>query len=187
MKKWLLLVIAFSVVSAPLFAETSSYGLEYSLVSGIRVDVDLLSSLNERDLGYVEKAVEWDTWSWAMLGGNVVALILTFTLDDPIVGGILGILTLGGWSATQGMSAFAYRDLAFDRLAEGRDYADVTWPYYAHIGAASFGMGAVTAIGLSFDDNTGTAVVLAGVCSTISWGSGIFAILRDYSLQAENQ
>jgi len=42
-------------------------------------------------------------------------------------------------------------------------------------------MGTITAIGLSFDDDTGAAETLAYICSGISYISGIIAIIKTFS------
>ena len=111
-----------------------------------------------------------------MAVSGVVAVAL-----NEWVGLFMGISSLGFWSFTNGMTAFAHRDY-FSHLVISRQ-ADVppnTLPYFASIGGASFGMGAITAIGLIFTDSTNTAAVLAGVCGGLSVVSGVAGIITTF-------
>jgi hypothetical protein len=139
--------------------------------------------LNEEQTAHFEKSVMWMKYSTIALGVNTGALLLSFIA--PTAGGIVGILSLGAWSITTGYMAFGYRDLMAALDAAGSDAPSPKKAGYASSGAAAFAMGAISAISLSFSDTTGTATVLAYICTALSGASGIIAIIKTYRYAEE--
>jgi hypothetical protein len=123
-------------------------------------------------------------WTIGFLGANTASILIAVAID-PFVGSIVGILTLAGYAISSGYMAFGYRDLTAIATASNPYLPDMTIPWFASIGAASFAMGTITAIGLSYSDDTGTATVLAGVCGTISLVSGIVAVVTTFGYSNE--
>ncbi len=118
-------------------------------------------------------------WTIGFLTANTASLLIAVAID-PFIGGIIGIITLAGYSISAGNMAFGYRDLAASAAGAGITIPDPTLPWYASIGAAAFAIGSITAIGLSYSDYTGTATTLAYVCGTVSLVSGIIAIVTTF-------
>lgn len=138
-------------------------------------------SLTKEQMQYIGKARKWSNISIFFLVGNVASLPITFAVDE-LAGGMVALVTFSGWMISHGMAAFAYRDLDLSYLLNGTTAPSTKTPRYSHILAASFGVGAMTAIGLSFSDSSGAgaAVAMISICSFVSWVSGIVGIVTTH-------
>lgn len=136
-------------------------------------------SLTRQEMQYVGKAKKWENISLFMLAGNIASFPIIFAVDD-FAGGMVALVTLTGWTISQGMAAFAFRDLDLSLMTSGSSSPPTKTPRFAAIGAAAFGMGAITGTGLIFSDDTGVAIALTAICSTISWISGIVAAVSTH-------
>ena len=151
-----------------------------------QVHPELLSiSLNDMQMVIFDKVMFWNYMSITALGINTASVIVAVAVD-PLVGGILSLLSFTYWTISTGCMSFAYRDLLLDMDApKAYTFLPDAPPFktgaFAAIGAYAFGIGTITAIGLSFSDETGTAATLAGICSAISSISGIVAIIQTFS------
>lgn len=164
---------------------TPSFGeLHIGPVFGIGSPDLVASVLTDDQLATFARVMRWNTLSIAALGANTLAFLVTVAVD-PFVGGIAGILTLGFWTISTGYMSFGYRDLITDLAASGSEARQPKAQWWESILAASFGMGAITAIGLSFDDDTGVAETLAYVCLGVSTISGILAIVGTFNYAGE--
>jgi len=139
------------------------------------------NELKQDQIGIFNNIMQWNYWSIGMLGANTLSALIAL-LVDPFTGTILGILTLGGWSITTGFMAYGYRDLSISFATYNTKGIDVTVPFFASIGAASCSLGAITALGFVFDDDTGVAGPMAGVLTLISGISGIVAIVSTFGI-----
>jgi hypothetical protein len=120
-------------------------------------------------------------WSIGFLAANTASILITL-LVDPFIGSIVGIVTLCGYAISTGNMAIGYGDLIAVSAASNVKLPDTTVPRFASLGAAAFAMGTITAVGLSYTDDTGTATILAGVCGTISLVSGIVAVISTFAV-----
>ena len=185
MKSLLVPAALFFILSAPLAlgADNSVVPMPDPLILA-EVDASRVAplqgySLTQQEMQYVGKAKKWENISLFMLAGNIASLPIIFAVDD-FAGGMVALLTLGGWTISQGMAAFAYRDLDLSLMTSGSSSPPTKTPRFAAIGAAAFGMGAITGTGLIFSDDTGVAIALTAICSTISWISGIVAAVSTH-------
>ena len=172
-------VLPLSALATPSFGE-----LNTGPVSGIGSPDLLASVLTDDQLATFARVMRWNTLSIAALGANTLAFLVAVAVD-PFVGGIAGILTVGFWTISTGYMAFGYGDLITDLAASGSKARQPKAQSWESILAASFGIGAITAIGLSFDDDTGVAETLAYVCLGVSTISGILAIVGTFNYARE--
>ncbi len=135
----------------------------------------------DKEMELINNTVKWSNWSWVMLAGNVASLPLTFALEDGTAGGILGIVTCCGWSLTHGFASFSYRDLAASQKSTGSKIPACGFARWSHVMGAAFGIGAITGMGLVLSDDTGVAIALTAICSSLSWISGIAGNIATYS------
>ena len=146
-------------------------------------------SLNNEQMAIFNKVMFWNYMSITALGINTASVIVAVAVD-PFLGGILSLLSFTYWTISTGCMSFAYRDLILDPDApKAFTYLPDAPPFktgaFAALGAYAFGIGTITAIGLSFSDETGTAATLAYICSAISSISGIVAIIQTFSYSKE--
>jgi hypothetical protein len=151
-----------------------------------QIHPELLSvSLNNEQMAIFDKVMFWNYMSITALGINTASVLVAVAVD-PLVGGILSLLSFTYWTISTGCMSFSYRDLLLDKDApKAFTFLPDAPPFktgaFAALGAYSFGIGTITAIGLSFSDETGAATVLAYICSGISSISGIIAIVQTFS------
>jgi len=151
-----------------------------------KINPELLSvSLDDVQMVIFDKVMFWNYMAITALGINTASLVVAVAVD-PLVGGILSILSFGYWTVSTGVMSFSYRDLLLDKEApKAFTYLPDAPPFktgaFAALGAYAFGIGTITAIGLSFSDDTGAAATLAYVCGGISSISGIIAIIQTFS------
>jgi hypothetical protein len=136
-------------------------------------------------LEFVGQADMWQNWALVSFGASVGAALTAIAID-PFVGGILGILSLGGLSIFEGLSVLEYNKLLLSQDGLGNQVPDFSLPRVSGIASAGLAMGALTAISLSFDDSSGVAVVLAGICTTGAWVSGGISYFTTKAYLREN-
>lgn len=146
-------------------------------------------SLNDEQMVIFDKLMFWNYMAITALGLNTASVIVAVAVD-PLVGGILSILTFGYWTVSTAIMSFSYRDLLLDKDAPKAftslpDAPPFKIGAFASVGAYAFGLGTITAIGLAFSDTTGVAMTLAYICSAISSISGIIAIIQTFSYSKE--
>jgi hypothetical protein len=142
-------------------------------------------SITSEEYDMVKRTVTWSNRSWYMLVGSIASVPLTFALEDGMVGGLLAIASLTGWSIFQGNAAFAYGDLLRSQQSTGSNIPDYSFPRWSHVFAAGFGVGAITGAGMIFNDDTGAAVAITATASVLSWITGIAANISTYNHSAE--
>ena len=148
--------------------------------TGVPIGIDYLGyKLEAKEYEKFSRVLLWTKISIGMLALNTASIIVTAAVD-PLAGAIVAILSLTGWNISTAYMAFNYRDIT--NMLKKRDEDDIlpTTPMISSIMAYAFGMGAITAIGLSFSDDTGAAAVLTYVCSAVSGISGIVAIVSTF-------
>lgn len=142
-------------------------------------------SLNNEQMVIFDKVMFWNYMAIAALGVNTASVLVAVAVD-PLIGGILSLLSFTYWTISTGGMSFSYRDLILDPDApKAFTFLPDAPPFktgaFASLGAYAFGIGTITAIGLSFSDDTGAATTLAYICSAISSISGIIAIVQTFS------
>ncbi|GEM_PF-5868412 len=169
---------------ATLGFETPNFSLGASFLPGLAnsffVPDYLGYKLQPKEYEKFSEVMLWTKIGMGMFALNTAALIVT-TVIDPLVGGIVSILSFGGWTLSTAFMAFNYRDINTMLTKRGEDSILPTVPAISSLIAYAFGMGTITAIGLSFSDYTGVAEALAYVCSAVSSISGIVAIVSTFT------
>lgn len=173
MRKSVILLLCISILSLSLTAYQTKY-----------VDNGINSSITEAEKGMAGKSVLMSSLSWLMLFSGVASIPVALLVDPHEIGDILLILSLGGWTLTQGFAAFPFKDLEASIKETGSVVPGFGVPMFSHVLSFSLGMGAVTAAGMIFTDDTGTAVTLMAICGVLSWLTGTVANFASYGYYA---
>ena len=136
--------------------------------------------LEAKEYEKFSRALLWTKISMGMLALNTASIVLT-TEVDLLTGAIISILSFTGWTISMAYMSFNYRDMTNMLKKRGKDDILPMTPMISSLIAYAFGMGTITAIGLSFSDDTGVAAVLAYACAAVSGISGIVAIVSTFT------
>lgn len=133
-------------------------------------------SLSEEGRRLVDKAVFWSWMSIGGFGASTLSLIVTHFVDKT-VGGMLSLISVGFWSASNLATAFVHRNISNEIAVNSPEAPRPVTAGVAALVGGIFGAGALTAISLTFGNDTGAAEIAAYIgfgLSTLAGGYGIF-------------
>ena len=133
-------------------------------------------SLSEDARGLLDDAV---FWNWMIIGGfgaSTLAFVVTHTVDRTI-GGVLGLVSAGYWTASNFAAAFTHRKISLEIKSNNSESPRPVTAGVATLAGGMLGVGAMTAVSLIFGDTSGAAEVSAYVLfglSAVAGGYGVF-------------
>ena len=157
-----------------LFADTVESGDSDVLSLFIPIQGPIEITESERDL--LNTATLWGWMGVGAFGANVLGVAVSLAADPP-VGGILSLVSVGFWTAANVVNAVTHRYLSNEMDGRSSPAQRSTAAGLGTLVAGGLGIGALTAISLSFGDTSGVAEVVTYIflaLSTVAGGYGIY-------------
>ena len=194
MKRWIVIFLLISASSkvfsynlsnhvvGPILPLSSSISISPGNIGFFTPVADPLS-LSEEGRRLVDKAVFWSWMSIGGFGASTLGLIVTHAVDET-VGGMLSLISVGFWTASNLTNAFAHRDISNEIELTNPEMERPFTAGVASLVGGVLGIGALTAISLSFSDTTGAAEIAAYIGYGLSALAGGYGIYKTFEYAA---